>query len=89
MQVGSDILGIGMSRHRAGHAVSIPSRRHRVWPWVVSILALLVVLLGVCRFCGLKPYSEAKQVKAHEEQALQLLGGISDLSNLDNVDKVS
>ena len=32
---------------------------------------------------------EAKQVKAHEEQALQLLGGISDLSNLDNVDKVS
>ena len=47
MQVGSDILGIGMSRHRAGHAVSIPSRRHRVWPWVVSILALLVVLLGV------------------------------------------
>ena len=50
---------------------------------------MLVVLLGVSGFFGLKLYSEAKQVKAHEEQALQLLGGISDLSNLDNVDKVS
>ena len=40
-------------------------------------------------FFGLKLYSEAKQVKAHEEQAMQLLGGVTDLSNLDNLDTVS
>ena len=50
------------------------------------ILALLVVLLGVSGFFGLKLYSEAKQVKAHEEQAMQLLGGVTDLGNLDNLD---
>ena len=49
------------------------------------ILALLVVLLGVSGFFGLKLYSEAKQVKAHEEQAMQLLGGVTDLDNLDTV----
>lgn len=53
------------------------------------ILALLVVLLGVSGFFGLKLYSEAKQVKAHEEQAMQLLGGVTDLGNLDNLDTVS
>lgn len=52
------------------------------------ILALLVVLLGVSGFFGLKLYSEAKQVKAHEEQAMQLLGGVTDLGNLDNLDTV-
>ena len=56
-----------MSVHRASHATSIPRRRHRIWPWVVLILALLVVLLGVSGFFGLKLYSEAKQVKAQEE----------------------
>lgn len=55
---------------------------------MVLILALLVVLLGVSGFFGLKLYSEAKQVKAHEEQAMQLLGGVTDLSNLDNLDTV-
>lgn len=78
-----------MRVHKAGHAASIPRRRHRIWPWVVSILALLVVLLGVGGFFGLRLYSEAKQVKAHEEQAMQLLGGVTDLSNLDNLDTVS
>lgn len=78
-----------MSVHRASHATSIPRRRHRIWPWVVLILALLVVLLGVSGFFGLKLYSEAKQVKAHEEQAMQLLGGVTDLGNLDNLDTVS
>ena len=53
---------------------------------VALILALLVVLLGVSGFFGLKLYSEAKQVKAHEEQAMQLLGGVTDLGNLDNLD---
>lgn len=56
---------------------------------MVSFLALLVVLLGVGGFFGLKLYSEAKQVKAHEEQAMQLLGGVTDLGNLDNLDTVS
>ena len=78
-----------MSVHRASHATSIPRRRHRIWPWVVLILALLVVLLGVSGFFGLKLYSEAKQVKVHEEQAMQLLDGVTDLSNLDNLDTVS
>lgn len=78
-----------MRVHRAGHAASIPRRRHRIWPWAVSILVLLVVLLGVSGFFGLKLYSEAKQVKAHEEQAMQLLGGVTDLGNLDNLDTVS
>lgn len=83
------VLGVSMRVHRAGHAASIPRRRHRIWPWVASILALLVVLLGVGGFFGLKLYSEAKQVKAHEEQAMQLLGGVTDLGNLDNLDTVS
>ena len=74
-----------MSVHRASHATSIPRRRHRIWPWVVLILALLVVLLGVSGFFGLKLYSEAKQVKVHEEQAMQLLDGVTDLGNLDNL----
>ncbi len=77
-----------MSVHRASHATSIPRRRHRIWPWVVLILALLVVLLGVSGFFGLKLYSEAKQVKVHEEQAMQLLDGVTDLGNLDNLDTV-
>ena len=83
------VLGVSMRVHRAGHAASIPRRRHCIWPWAVSILVLLVVLLGVSGFFGLKLYSEAKQVKAHEEQAMQLLGGVTDLGNLDNLDTVS
>ena len=66
---------------------SIPRRRHRIWPGG-SILALLVVLLGgaILRF---EAVFRAKQVKAHEEQAMQLLGGVTDLGNLDNLDTVS
>ncbi|NMM97062.1 chemotaxis protein [Bifidobacterium sp. DSM 109959] len=63
--------------------------RHRVWPWVVSILALLMLVLAVVGGCGWKLYNEAKQVKVHEEQAMQLLGQVSDLSNLNNIDAVS
>ncbi|KAE8127537.1 MULTISPECIES: DUF4012 domain-containing protein [Bifidobacterium] len=70
------------SRHaNSGHR----SRRHRVWPWVTGVVVLLLALVAVAGVFGLKFYSEAKQVREHSQNAMQMMSGFSDVTNADAV----
>ena len=52
-------------------------RRKRVWPWVVGILAFLVLVLAALGIFGFQLYKQAKQVQAHESKAIAMLSALS------------
>lgn len=62
-------------------------RRHRhhrrkVWPWVVGIVgALIVALLAVAGVVGMQFMRQAKQVQAHESQAIAVLKGAANVTD--------
>lgn len=80
-----------VANHASGSGAHAPvRRRRRVWPWVLAAVLLAVLVFGgAAGVFGYRFYTQAMQVKAHEEKALSLLGGISDLSNIDDVDAVN
>lgn len=63
----------------AAHATSVPKKRHIV-PWV--ILALFVALLIAGGTAAYTFYKEAMQVKDHEMAAVELVGTVSGIDQL-------
>jgi hypothetical protein len=47
----------------------------------VGVLVVLLAIVAAAGVVGYKFYSEAKQVKAHEEKAMQMVGGFSDVTD--------
>ncbi|MCI1650098.1 DUF4012 domain-containing protein [Bifidobacterium tibiigranuli] len=74
------------SRH-AGHRQQ--ARKRRIWPWVTAVIVVLLALIATAGVLGLKFYSEAKQVKAHEEKALQMAGAFANVADADAAQKLS
>ncbi|EFA22937.1 DUF4012 domain-containing protein [Bifidobacterium gallicum] len=61
----------------------------RRWPWVVGIVVLLLVAVGVvCGIFASKIYAEAKEVKAHEERAMSMIGNLSDIADGNALDSL-
>lgn len=52
-------------------------RRRRVWPWVVGILTIVVLVLAAVGVMGLQLAKQAKQVQAHENNAIAMLSKLS------------
>lgn len=77
-----------MSRHVvASHKSRKHTPRRRVWPWVLTLVFVaLAVFGGISGVFGYQFYTQARQVKEHEENALSLLKGVSDLNSLNDVD---
>lgn len=69
-----------MSSHRASR--NSVHKRHRIWPWVVSIVVLLIVFLAFLGIAGFNVYKQAKEVQAHEAKALSMLSDFS--TNVDD-----
>ncbi|RYP95273.1 chemotaxis protein [Bifidobacterium pseudolongum subsp. globosum] len=57
-------------RHRHHH-------RRRVWPWVVGVLTVVVLILAIAGVVGLQLVKQAKQVQAHENNAIAMLSKLS------------
>ena len=58
-------------RHRHHH------KRRRVWPWVVGVLVFIVLILAAAGVVGTQLYKQAKQVQAHENNAIAMLSKLS------------
>lgn len=69
-----------MSSHRASR--NSVHNRHRIWPWVVGIIVLLVAFLAFLGIAGFNVYKQAKEVQAHETKALSMLSDFS--TNIDD-----
>ena len=69
-----------MSSHRASR--NSVHKRHRIWPWVVGIVVLLVAFLAFLGIAGFNVYKQAKEVQAHETKALSMLSDFS--TNIDD-----
>ena len=52
-------------------------KRRRIWPWVVGILTLVVLILAAVGVMGFQLYKQAKQVQAHENNAIGMLSRFS------------
>ncbi|RYP94271.1 chemotaxis protein [Bifidobacterium pseudolongum subsp. globosum] len=52
-------------------------KRRRVWPWVVGILTLVVLIVAAVGVMGFQLYKQAKQVQAHENNAIGMLSKLS------------
>ncbi len=64
----------------ASHSVSSCLKRrkkHRIWPWLVVALAIILAFLAFLGVIAYKVYNEAKQVQAHENNALVVLSNFS------------
>lgn len=69
-----------------GHRRST-QKKHHAWPWIV--LAVLVAIIAFFGVLGAQLYSQAKQVKAHEEQALSVLSDMNGISDISKVNEIS
>lgn len=69
-----------MSSHRASR--NSVHKHHRIWPWVVGIVVLLVAFLAFLGIAGFNVYKQAKEVQAHETKALSMLSDFS--TNIDD-----
>lgn len=52
-------------------------KRRRIWPWGVGILTLVVLILAAVGVMGFQLYKQAKQVQAHENNAIGMLSRFS------------
>lgn len=52
-------------------------KRRRVWPWVVGILAIVILTLAAVGVMGFQLVKQAKQVQAHENSAIAMLSKFS------------
>lgn len=52
-------------------------KRRRIWPWVVGILTLVILILAAVGVMGFQLYQQAKQVQAHENNAIGMLSRFS------------
>lgn len=52
-------------------------KRRCVWPWVVGILAIAALILAAVGVMGFQLYKQAKQVQAHENNAIAMLSKLS------------
>lgn len=80
---------MGTSRHARGNGQIGSTKKHRIWPWILGIFIILIALAAVGGIFGYKFYTEAKEVKAHEEKALGLMSGFSDLSSADSLNTIA
>ena len=80
-----------MSNQAAEHmSANVKRRRRRIWPGVLLIIVLLILAVaGAAAYTASRFYSQAKEVKAHEEQALQIIGGFSDVSDPEGLKKLA
>ncbi|WEV59324.1 DUF4012 domain-containing protein [Bifidobacterium sp. ESL0728] len=80
-----------MREPRGRHlAATRPMRRHRVWPWVLLVIfVLLLAMAGVGAYAAKTMYGQAKEVKAHEQNAVTMLSGFSSTNDLNSLDQVS
>lgn len=69
-----------MSSHRASR--NGVHNRHRIWPWVVSVVVLLVAIIAFLGIVGFNVYRQAKEVQEHESKALSMLSDFS--ANIDD-----
>lgn len=67
-----------MSQHASAHA----ARSHKLRNTLFVIAALLILLVIAGGVVGLNFYKQAKEVKAHEEQAVSSLSAITDVNTL-------
>ena len=67
-----------MSQHTSAHA----ARSHKLRNTLLVITALLILLIIAGGVVGLNFYKQAKEVKAHEEQAVSSLSAITDVNTL-------
>lgn len=67
-----------------------PMRQHRVWPRVLLVIfVLLLAVAGVGAFVAKTMYGQAKDAKAHEQNAVTMLSGFSSTDDLNSLDEVS
>ena len=52
-------------------------KRRFVWPWIVGVLAVIVLLLAAVGVMGFQLYKQAKQVQDHENNAIAMLSKLS------------
>lgn len=52
-------------------------KRRRVWPWVVGILAIVILTLAAVGVMGFQLVKQAKQVQVHENSAIAMLSKFS------------
>lgn len=69
-----------MSSHRASR--NGVHNRHRIWPWAVSVVVLLVAIIAFLGIVGFNVYRQAKEVQEHESKALSMLSDFS--TNVDD-----
>ena len=67
-----------MSQHASAHA----ARSHKLRNTFLVITALLILLVIAGGVVGLNFYKQAKEVKAHEEQAVSSLSAITNVNTL-------
>ena len=58
-------------RHHRHH------HRRRVWLWGVGVLTIVVLILAAVGMMGFQLYKQAKQVQAHENNAIAMLSKLS------------
>lgn len=75
-----------MARHQYAHAASQTVDRHTARNITLVVLAVLILLVGITAVFGVRFYKQAKEVKAHESQAIASLSIINDTSKLKDAD---
>ncbi|WEV74275.1 DUF4012 domain-containing protein [Bifidobacterium sp. ESL0798] len=80
-----------MRRPQGRHlAAARPMRRHRAWSWVLLVIfVLLVAIAGIGGYAAKTMYEQAKEVKAHEQNAVSMLSGFSGKKDLNSLDQIS
>ncbi|WEV67733.1 DUF4012 domain-containing protein [Bifidobacterium sp. ESL0769] len=69
---------------------SMPIQHHHIWAWVLLVIfVLLLVVAGIGGYCAKVMYSQAKEVKTHEQNAISMLSGFSGSNDLNALDQVS